>query len=112
MNGGRGIPETLARSVLLSGLSHGRENRRELDLLTLNAPIYSCRDAWRDPAFTTNAVETPTGKSSFSPSTKHRRPNMLHYGQERRKPSNGATAYLLMMGTHTQKISIIERGDS
>src|SRR5260370_12885386 len=39
MNGGRGIPETLAQKRLFfTGLpAMGGENRRELDLLTLNA---------------------------------------------------------------------------
>jgi len=58
MNGGRGIPETLAQKRLFfTGLpAMGGENRRELDLLTLNAAIYC---PWRchgaGPSFTTHA---------------------------------------------------------
>ena len=118
MNGGRGIPETLAQKRLFfSGLpAMGGENRRELDLLTLNAADLM-------------PVEIPWGGTRHSPLMLFETPyrqlvpfspfdaslgdaNMLIMAKSGGGKTFMAQLFLLMMARANPQISIIERGDS
>jgi hypothetical protein len=118
MNGGRGIPETLAQKRLFfTGLpAMGGENRRELDLLTLNAADLM-------------PVEMPWGGTRHSPLILFETPyrqlvpfspfdaglgdaNMLIMAKSGGGKTFMAQLFLLMMARSNPQISIIERGDS
>ncbi|HWH60141.1 MAG TPA: hypothetical protein VN682_21110 [Terriglobales bacterium] len=118
MNGGRGIPETLAQKRLFfTGLpAMGSENRRELDLLTLNAAdLLPVEVPWRGtPNSPLMLFETPYRQlvpfSPFDPSLGDA--NMLIMAKSGGGKTFMAQLFLLMMARSNPQISIIERGDS
>jgi type IV secretion system protein TrbE len=118
MNGGRGIPETLAQKRLFfSGLpAMGGENRRELDLLTLNAAdLLPVEMAWRGtPHSPTMLLETPYRQLlPFSPfDASLGDANVLITAKSGGGKTFMAQLFLLMMARANPQISIIERGDS
>jgi hypothetical protein len=118
MNGARGIPETLAQKRLFfTGLpAMGGENRRELDLLTLNAadllPVeMPWRGTWHSPLM---LFETPYRQLvPFSPfDASIGDANMLIMAKSGGGKTFMAQLFLLMMARANPQISIIERGDS
>ncbi len=118
MNGGRGIPETLAQKRLFyTGLpAMGGENRRELDLLTLNAAdLLPVEMPWRG---TRNSplmlLGTPYRQLlPFSPfDASLGDANMLIMAKTGGGKTFMAQLFLLMMARANPQISIIERGDS
>jgi hypothetical protein len=118
MNGGRGIPETLAQKRLFfSGLpAMGGENRRELDLLTLNAAdLLPVEMPWRGtPHSPLMLLETPYRQLlPFSPfDASLGDANMLIMAKSGGGKTFMAQLFLLMMARANPQISIIERGDS
>jgi hypothetical protein len=118
MNGGRGIPETLAQKRLLfTGLpTMGGENRRELDLLTLNAAdLLPVEMPWRGtPHSPLMLFETPYRQLvPFSPfDASIGDANMLIMAKSGGGKTFMAQLFLLMMARANPQISIIERGDS
>lgn len=118
MNGGRGIPETLAQKRLFfTGLpAMGGENRRELDLLTLNAAdLLPVETPWRGtPRSPLLLFETPYRQlvpfSPFDASLPDA--NMLIMAKTGGGKTFMAQLFLLMMARANPQISIIERGDS
>lgn len=118
MNGGRGIPETLAQKRLFfTGLpAMGGENRRELDVLTLNAadllPVeMPWNGTWHAPLM---LLETPYRQLvPFSPfDSSLGDANMLIMAKSGGGKTFMAQLFLLMMARANPQISIIERGDS
>lgn len=118
MNGGRGIPETLAQKRLFfTGLpAMGGENRRELDVLTLNAadllPVeMPWRGTWHSPLM---LFETPYRQLvPFSPfDASLGDANMLIMAKSGGGKTFMVQLFLLMMARANPQISIIERGDS
>ena len=118
MNGGRGIPETLAQKRLFfTGLpAMGGENRRELDLLTLNvADLLPVEMPWRGtPHSPLMLFETPYRQLvPFSPfDASLGDANMLIMAKTGGGKTFMAQLFLLMMARANPQISIIERGDS
>lgn len=118
MNGGRGIPETLAQKRLFfTGLpAMGGENRRELDLLTLNAAdLLPVETPWRGtPRSPLLLFETPYRQLvPFSPfDASLADANMLIMAKTGGGKTFMAQLFLLMMARANPQISIIERGDS
>jgi hypothetical protein len=118
MNGGRGIPETLAQKRLFfTGLpAMGGENRRELDLLTLNAAdLLPVEMPWRGtPHSPLMLFETPYRQLvPFSPfDASLGDANMLIMAKTGGGKTFMAQLFLLMMARANPQISIIERGDS
>jgi hypothetical protein len=118
MNGGRGIPETLAQKRLFfSGLpAMGGENRRELDLLTLNAAdLLPVEMPWRGTQHSPLMLfETPYRQLvPFSPfDSGLGDANMLIMAKTGGGKTFMAQLFLLMMARANPQISIIERGDS
>jgi len=118
MNGGRGIPETLAQKRLFfTGLpAMGSENRRELDLLTLNAAdLLPVEVPWQGTANSPlMLVETPYRQLvPFSPfDSSLGDANMLIMAKSGGGKTFMAQLFLLMMARANPQISIIERGDS
>ena len=118
MNGGRGIPETLAQKRLFfSGLpAMAGENRRELDLLTLNAAdLLPVEVPWRGtPHSPVMLFETPYRQLvPFSPfDASLGDANMLIMAKSGGGKTFMAQLFLLMMARLNPQISIIERGDS
>ncbi|HJT68656.1 MAG TPA: hypothetical protein VJ731_00575 [Terriglobales bacterium] len=118
MNGGRGIPETLAQKRLFfTGLpAMGSENRRELDLLTLNAAdLLPVEVPWRGtPNSPLMLFETPYRQLiPFSPfDSSLGDANMLIMAKSGGGKTFMAQLFLLMMARSNPQISIIERGDS
>jgi hypothetical protein len=118
MNGGRGVPETLAQKRLFfTGLpAMGGENRRELDLLTLNAAdLLPMEMPWRGtPHSPLMLVETPYRQLvPFSPfDASIGDANMLIMAKSGGGKTFMAQLFLLMMARANPQISIIERGDS
>src|SRR5579875_1072010 len=118
MNGGRGIPETLAQKRLFfTGLpAMGGENRRELDLLTLNAAdLLPVEVPWRGtPHSPLMLFETPYRQLvPFSPfDASLGDANMLIMAKSGGGKTFMAQLFLLMMARANPQISIIERGDS
>jgi len=118
MNGGRGIPETLAQKRLFfTGLpAMGGENRRELDLLTLNAAdLLPVEMPWRGtPHSPVMVLETPYRQLlPFSPfDSSLGDANMLIMAKSGGGKTFMAQLFLLMMARANPQISIIERGDS
>ncbi len=118
MNGGRGIPETLAQKRLFfSGLpAMGGENRRELDLLTLNAAdLMPVEMPWRGTRHSPLILfETPYRQMvPFSPfDASLGDANMLIMAKSGGGKTFMAQLFLLMMARANPQISIIERGDS
>ena len=118
MNGGRGVPETLAQKRLFfSGLpAMGGENRRELDLLTLNAAdLLPVEVPWRGtPHSPVMLWETPYRQLvPFSPfDASLGDANMLIMAKSGAGKTFMAQLFLLMMARTNPRISIIERGDS
>ncbi|MHB8412701.1 MAG: VirB4 family type IV secretion system protein [Candidatus Acidiferrales bacterium] len=118
MNGGRGIPETLAQKRLFfSGLpAMGGKNRRELDLLTLNAAdLLPVEVPWRGtPHSPVMLWETPYRQLvPFSPfDASLGDANMLIMAKSGGGKTFMAQLFLLMMARANPRISIIERGDS
>lgn len=118
MNGGRGIPETLAQKRLFfTGLpAMGGENRRELDLLTLNAAdLLPVEMPWRGTLHSPVMVlETPYRQLlPFSPfDSSLGDANMLIMAKSGGGKTFMAQLFLLMMARANPQISIIERGDS
>jgi type IV secretory pathway VirB4 component len=118
MNGSRGIPETLAQKRLFfTGLpAMGGENRRELDLLTLNTadllPVeMPWRGTWNSPLM---LLGTPYRQllpfSPFDASLSDA--NMLIMAKTGGGKTFMTQLFLLMMARANPQISIIERGDS
>lgn len=118
MNGGRGVPETLAQKRLFfTGLpAMGGENRRELDLLTLNAAdLLPVEMPWRGtPHSPLLLFETPYRQLlPFSPfDASLGDANMLIMAKTGGGKTFMAQLFLLMMARANPRISIIERGDS
>jgi type IV secretion system protein TrbE len=118
MNGGRGVPETLAQKRLFfTGLpAMGGENRRELDLLTLNAAdLLPLEMPWRGtPHSPLMLFETPYRQLvPFSPfDASIGDANMLIMAKSGGGKTFMAQLFLLMMARANPQISIIERGDS
>ena len=118
MNGGRGIPETLAQKRLFfAGLpAMGGENRRELDLLTLNAAdLLPVEMPWRGTRHSPLMLfETPYRQLvPFSPfDASLGDANMLIMAKSGGGKTFMAQLFLLMMARANPKISVIERGDS
>lgn len=118
MNGGRGIPETLAQKRLFfTGLpAMGSENRRELDLLTLNAAdLLPVEVPWRGTPYSPLMLfETPYRQLvPFSPfDASLGDANMLIMAKSGGGKTFMAQLFLLMMARSNPQISIIERGDS
>ncbi len=118
MNGGRGIPETLAQKRLFfTGLpAMGGENRRELDLLTLNAAdLLPVEMPWRGTRHSPLMLfETPYRQLvPFSPfDAGLGDANMLIMAKSGGGKTFMAQLFLLMMARANPQISIIERGDS
>ena len=118
MNGGRGIPETLAQKRLFfTGLpAMGGENRRELDLLTLNAAdLLPGEGPWRGTRHSPLMLfETPYRQLvPFSPfDSSLGDANMLIMAKSGGGKTFMAQLFLLMMARANPQISIIERGDS
>jgi hypothetical protein len=118
MNGGRGIAETLAQKRLFfTGLpAMGSENRRELDLLTLNAAdLLPVEVPWRGtPNSPLMLLETPYRQLiPFSPfDSSLGDANMLIMAKSGGGKTFMAQLFLLMMARANPQISIIERGDS
>ena len=118
MNGGRGIPETLAQKRLFfAGLpAMGGENRRELDLLTLNAAdLLPVEMPWRGTRHSPLMLfETPYRQLvPFSPfDASLGDANMLIMAKSGGGKTFMAQLFLLMMARANPQISIIERGDS
>ncbi len=118
MNGGRGIPETLAQKRLFfTGLpAMGGENRRELDLLTLNAAdLLPVEMPWRGTRHSPLMLfETPYRQLvPFSPfDASLGDANMLIMAKSGGGKTFMAQLFLLMMARANPQISVIERGDS
>jgi len=118
MNGGRGIPESLAQKRLFfTGLpAMGGENRRELDLLTLNAAdLLPVEVPWRGARHSPLMLwETPYRQLvPFSPfDSSLGDANMLVMAKSGGGKTFMAQLFLLMMARANPLISIIERGDS
>ncbi len=118
MNGGRGIPETLAQKRLFfTGLpAMGSENRRQLDLLTLNAAdLLPVEVPWRGTANSPLMLfETPYRQLvPFSPfDSSLGDANMLIMAKSGGGKTFMAQLFLLMMARSGPQISILERGDS
>lgn len=118
MNGSRGIPETLAQKRLFfSGLpAMGGENRRELDVLTLNAAdLMPVETPWHGtPHSPLMLFETPYRQLvPFSPfDATLGDANMLLMAKSGGGKTFMAQLFLLMMARANPQISIIERGDS
>lgn len=118
MNGSRGIPETLAQKRLfISGLpAMGGENKRELDLLTLNAAdLMPVEMPWRGmPHSPLLLFETPYRQLvPFSPfDSSLGDANMLIMAKSGGGKTFMTQLFLLMMARANPQISIIERGDS
>jgi type IV secretory pathway VirB4 component len=118
MNGGRGIPETLAQKRLFfSSLpAMGGENRRGVDLLTLNAAdLLPVEMPWRGTRQSPLMLfETPYRQLvPFSPfDAGLGDANMLIMAKSGAGKTFMAQLFLLMMARANPQISIIERGDS
>ena len=118
MNGGRGIPETLSQKRLFfTGLpAMGGDNRRELDLLTLNAAdLLPVEMPWRGtPHSPLMLFETPYRQLvPFSPfDAGLGDANMLIMAKSGGGKTFMAQLFLLMMARANPQISILERGDS
>lgn len=118
MNGARGIPENLAQKRLFfAGLpAMGGENRRELDLLTLNAAdLLPVEVPWRGTRHSPlMLLETPYRQLvPFSPfDSSLGDANMLVMAKSGGGKTFMAQLFLLMMARANPQISIIERGDS
>jgi hypothetical protein len=118
MNGGRGIPETLAQKRLFfSGLpAMGGENRRELDVLTLNAAdLLPVEMPWQGTRHSPLMLfETPYRQLvPFSPfDASLGDANLLIIAKSGGGKTFMAQLFLLMMARANPQISIIERGDS
>ena len=118
MNGCRGIPETLAQKRLFfSSLPvMGGENKRELDLLTLNAAdLLPVEMPWQGtPQSPLMLFETPYRQlvpfSPFDPSLGDA--NMLIMGKTGGGKTFMAQLFLIMMARADVQVSILERGDS
>ncbi len=118
MNGSRGIPETLAQKRLFfSSLpAMAGENRRELDLLTLNAAdLLPVETPWRGTQHSSLMLyETPYRQLvPFSPfDASLGDANMLIMAKTGGGKTFMAQLFLLMMARANPTISVIERGDS
>ncbi|MGB6875406.1 MAG: hypothetical protein WBD87_05175 [Candidatus Acidiferrales bacterium] len=118
MNGGRGISETLAQKRLFfSSLpAMAGENRRELDLLTLNAAdLLPVEMPWRGTQHSPLMLfETPYRQLiPFSPfDASLGDANMLIMAKSGGGKTFMAQLFLLMMARANPQISILERGDS
>jgi len=118
MNGGRGIPETLAQKRLFfAGLpAMGGENKRELDMLTLNAAdLLPVEMPWRGTSHSPlTLVETPYRQLiPFSPfDAALGDANMLIMAKSGGGKTFMTQLFLLMMARANPLISILERGDS
>jgi hypothetical protein len=118
MNGGRGVPETLAQKRLFfTGLpAMGGENRRELDLLTLNAAdLLPVEMPWRGTRHSPLMLfETPYRQLvPFSPfDASLGDANILIMAKSGAGKTFMAQLFLLMLARANPQISIIERGDS
>jgi type IV secretion system protein TrbE len=118
MNGARGIPETLAQKRLFfAGLpAMGGENKRELDLLTLNAAdLLPVEMPWTGTVHSPLMLfETPYRQLvPFSPfDASLGDANMLIMAKSGGGKTFMTQLFLLMMARANPQISIIERGDS
>ncbi|MGD0225153.1 MAG: hypothetical protein ABSF71_22720 [Terriglobia bacterium] len=118
MNGGRGIPETLAQKRLFFGglPAMAGENKRELDVLTLHAAdLLPVEMPWRGtPNSPLMLFETPHRQLiPFSPfDSSLGDANLLIIAKSGGGKTFMAQLFLLMMARANPLISIMERGDS
>jgi type IV secretory pathway VirB4 component len=118
MNGGRGIPETLAQKRLFFGglPAMAGDNKRELDLLTLHAAdLLPVEMPWRGtPNSPLMLFETPHRQLiPFSPfDSSLGDANLLIMAKSGGGKTFMAQLFLLMMARANPLISIMERGDS
>ena len=118
MNGGRGIPETLAQKRLFFGglPAMSGDNKRELDLLTLHAAdLLPVEMPWRGtPNSPLMLFETPHRQLiPFSPfDSSLGDANLLIMAKSGGGKTFMAQLFLLMMARANPLISIMERGDS
>ncbi|MCW5979581.1 MAG: hypothetical protein KIT09_16000 [Bryobacteraceae bacterium] len=118
MNGARAIPETLAQRRLYIGSLPGmvRENKRELECLTLNAAdLLPVEMPWQGmPQSPLVLLETPYRQLiPFSPyDASLGDANMLIMAKSGGGKTFMAQMFLLMMARANPLISILERGDS
>ena len=118
MNGARGIPEMLAQKrMFFGGLpAMAEENKREIDLLTLNAAdLLPVELPWPGTPHSPLALfETPTRQLiPFSPfDSSLGDANMLVMAKSGGGKTFMAQLFLLMMARANPLISILERGDS
>jgi len=118
MNGARGIPEMLAQKRMFFGSlpAMSEENKREIDMLTLNAAdLLPVELPWPGtPNSPLALLETPTRQlvpfSPFDPSLGDA--NMLVIAKSGGGKTFMAQLFLLMMARANPLISILERGDS
>lgn len=118
MNGARGIPEMLAQKrMFFGGLpAMGEENKREIDMLTLNAAdLLPVELPWPGTPNSPLALfETPTRQLvPFSPfDSSLGDANLLVMAKSGGGKTFMAQLFLLMMARANPLISILERGDS
>src|SRR2546428_5748895 len=118
MNGARGMVETLAKKRFLIGSlpCMAEENKREIDMLTLNAAdLMPIETPWKGTAHSPGIlVETGQRKLiPFSPfDSSLTDANMLITSSSGGGKTFMAQMFLLMLARLNPLISIIERGDS
>jgi type IV secretory pathway VirB4 component len=118
MNGGRGIPETLAQKRILIGTLPGlaEETKRELECLTLHAAdLLPVELPWQGTTDSPGILlETPSRQmvpfSPFDPGLGDA--NMLIMAKSGGGKTFMAQLLLLMLARSNAQISILERGDS
>ena len=118
MNGGRGIPETLAQKRIFIGTLPGlaEETKRELECLTLHAAdLLPVELPWQGTTDSPGILlETPSRQmvpfSSFDPGLGDA--NMLIMAKSGGGKTFMAQLLLLMLARSNAQISILERGDS
>ena len=118
MNGARGMVETLAQKRLFIGSlpCMAEENKREIDMLTLNAAdLMPIETPWQGTPYSPGILfETRQRKLiPFSPfDSSLNDANMLMMSSSGGGKTFMAQMFLLMLGRLNPLISIIERGDS
>jgi type IV secretory pathway VirB4 component len=118
MNGARGMVETLAQKRFFIGTLPGmaEENKREIDMLTLNAAdLMPIETPWHGtPQSPAILLETQQRKLiPFSPfDSSLNDANMLMMSSSGGGKTFMAQMFLLMLGRLNPLISIVERGDS
>src|SRR2546428_2306006 len=118
MNGARGMVETLAQRRFFIGSppAMAEDNKREIDMLTLNAAdLMPIETPWKGTAYAAGILpETRQRKLiPFSPfDSSLNDANMLIMSSSGGGKTFMAQMFLLMLGRLNPLISIIERGDS